>query len=166
MATVRRGLARSIVLAAVLIAAAVTGSSALADPAPALTSAEMHRLDLYLQKIGNDQRLDPVITLLLGLTKPDQTMTFRQIVGNDDADPLHLHYFSRSEDQPNVIVFLYLDKSTNTMWGYLTDPQFRYIKSYVSKDAHPFVMTPQDGGPKFAVEIRWWAKELDAAPDP
>jgi hypothetical protein len=159
----------STVLVAVLLAHAPVRSAAAQaanSVQPILTEAELKKLELYVQKLGRDVPFEPPITQLIGLTKPGETMTFRQLSGSDDNDDVHIHYHNRSESNPNIILFTYQDKAKNTVHGYLTDPAFRYILAYVSTNSNNQKLTLSDSKAGFANEIRWWAKQMDEAPDP
>jgi hypothetical protein len=133
---------------------------------PALTDAEMNKLNLYLQKVGNDVPFEQAITQLIGVTAPGQTMTFRQLNGGDDNDTVHIHFFNRSESDANIVLFTFQDKSLNSIHGYLTDPQFHYIRGYVSTNGQNQMLSKKVGEAGFAAEVGWWAREMDAAPNP
>lgn len=145
-------------------AAFVSASGQTLDHA-ALTAAQMNKLDGYNRKMGVDMALAKIITQFLGLTPPGETMTFRQINGNDHGDTVHYHFFNRSETDPNVMVFFQLNKTTGIITGYLTNSQFDYISGYVT-DGTPSAISAQAGAAGLADEIRWWAKEMDSLPNP
>ncbi|NNN06881.1 MAG: hypothetical protein HKL90_13360 [Elusimicrobia bacterium] len=145
-------------------AAFVSASAQMLDHA-VLTAEQMNKIDGYNRKIGADMAFDPIITQFLGLTRPGETMTFRQFNGSDDGDTVHFHYFNRSETDPNVMIFYFLDKNKGLITGYVTNPQFDYISGYVT-DGTPSAVSAQAGAAGLADEIRWWAKSIDSLPNP
>ena len=147
------------------VPAAFVSASAQTPDHAVLTAAQMNKLDAYNQKVGINMPFDPLITQFIAVTRPGETMTFRQINANDDGDNVHFHYFNRSETDPNVMIFFLFDKNSNTITGYLTNPQFDYISGYVTNGT-PSAISAQAGEAGLADEVRWWAKEMDSLPNP
>ena len=151
--------------------AAPPQTSAASSPQPMFTDSERTKLNLYLEKVGLDVQISPRVTQLLGLSKPGETMTFRQMVDTDDTDKnkTYCHYFNRSLARPDLFLLIYYDKTHSITHGYLVDKNQHLIRSYVdhwaSVDA-PIAMNQQEGEAGVASEIRWWAKDMDESPNP
>jgi tetratricopeptide (TPR) repeat protein len=130
------------------------------DPNQAtLTPEQRQGLEDVLKTYGHNQLIETSVTQVLGLTGPGQTLTLRQVSGDDDNDRQHQHYFNQSAADPNVVVFMFYDKTANITYGYRTDAAFRYISGYVSR-ATLTPLTPQQGVAGLATEIRWWSNAI------
>ena len=151
--------------------AAPPQTSAANSAQPTFTDAEWTKLNLYWEKVaGEVVKMSPSASQILGLTKPGETITYRQIEDSDQngKDKVHIHYYSRFDSYPNLLLFYYFDKSRGIDHGYLTDKNLHLISSYVwaaTEDA-PVAMGLQEGQSGLAAEIRWWAKDMDESPNP
>jgi hypothetical protein len=129
---------------------------------PALSQTELKKINALDDSSGADIPLLQSVTQLLGLTQPGQTLTARQLTASDDNDTVHFHFFNRSTTDANVIILMFQDKSTNTIRGYRTDLQSRYISGYISVNGGMNLLTPQEAAAGFAAEIQWWAQAADS----
>jgi len=150
--------------------AAPPQTSAANPSQPTFTDAEWAKLEMIWKKNARDVQIDSDVTQVLGLTKPGETMIFRELAGADDADTkaTYPHFFVHIPSRPDLLFFAFLDRKTpqrQVAYGYLVDKNLHLISSYISTGT-PIALSQQQGEAGLAAEIRWWAYQLDDTPNP
>ena len=150
-------------------AAFANGSSpqtpAIKSPSTLFTDEQWAKLNRYFDKYAASNSLDQQVGNFLGLARPGETITVRQMMANDhdDKDHLYSHFIARFGPNQDNYIFLYRDMHVVILYGYLTDRNLHFLRGYVSNGT-PVALSPQEGEAGFTAEIHWWAKTMDAVP--
>jgi hypothetical protein len=147
----------TLVMTVLFLIAQLTMTHAQPSPASPLTSQQMRKIDLMLDKAGTVD-LNPELTRSLGLTQGKQTLTVRQLsVGNAAGWGFHWNRIPNSTD-----ILLLMREADDTVHAYLLASDLRIRNALVAKPYRGHVAIPNDTAQReLAGNLRVWARYAD-----
>jgi tetratricopeptide (TPR) repeat protein len=136
--------------------------SALAEDVgdTSLSDKVIQKIDGELMKTyGKDLTLTQNITQVLGITKPGETLSVRQMEADSDNEPTRKHYFNRPNDGSGDMIFFLQDNAANVVRGYRTDSGYHFLTGFVSAGTLSPISN-EEGASGLKAEIVWWNRAV------
>lgn len=151
----RRGAVGLVLMCVLLGGMGPTAASAQEQP---LSAAKLRVInDVAAGTLGNNVDFDPAAAayLQLGTTK------IRQIAYTDHGDKVHIHYLNHFDTDPDGVLLLSQDKTSNTVIAYRVDLQFHFIRGYTSINGQLTPLSDADGAAGVQAELVLWNRCVD-----